>query len=71
MAPREGVVAPPAHRVRTAATTGGATPVRHPNMRPPKQPIEKLGCQHKTCLCRVMVASTSRRLLGTFFLQAS
>ena len=36
----EGVVAPRAHRVRTAATIRGQTPVHHPKMHPPKQPIK-------------------------------
>jgi len=37
----EGVVAPRAHRVRTAATISGQTPVHHPKMHhPPQQPME-------------------------------
>ena len=38
----EGGVAPRAHCVRTTATLGGPTPVPHPKMHPPKQPIEPL-----------------------------
>ena len=39
-----------AHRVRTVAAISGQTPVHHPNMHPPKQPIEpwkaELQAQH-------------------------
>ena len=34
------VAAPRAHRVRTVAIISGQTPVHHPKMHPPKQPIE-------------------------------
>ena len=50
-----GVVAPHAHRVRTVATISGQTPVNHPTMYPPKQPIEPW---------KTLVASTPPVFLG-------
>ena len=55
-----GVIAPHAHRVHPVRTvaTSGQTPVNHPKMHPPKQPIEPQ---------KTLVASTPPVLLGLFF----
>ena len=53
-----GVAAPPAHRVRTAATIGSQTPMNQPKMYPPKQPIEPQ---------KTSVASTPPVFLGFLY----
>ena len=67
------------HRVRTAAVIRSQTPVHHPQMHPPKKPIEPQKtsvARHTTCLPRVVffvIANSSTRRLGRFcsFLKAS